>query len=30
MTHKLVDQGFIKAPSQEMLQGALDWVIKQV
>ncbi len=30
MTHKLVDQGFIKAPSQEMLQGVLNWVIKQV
>lgn len=30
MTHKLVDQGFIKAPSQEMLQEALNWAIKQV
>jgi malate dehydrogenase (oxaloacetate-decarboxylating) len=30
MTDKLVDQGFIKAPSQEMLQEALNWVIKQV
>jgi malate dehydrogenase (oxaloacetate-decarboxylating) len=30
MTHKLVDQGFIKAPSQEMLQEVLDWVIGQV
>jgi len=30
MTHKLVDQGFIKAPSQEMLQQVLNWVISQV
>jgi malate dehydrogenase (oxaloacetate-decarboxylating) len=30
MTHKLVEQGFIKNPSQEMLQGVLEWVIKQV
>jgi malate dehydrogenase (oxaloacetate-decarboxylating) len=30
LTRKLLDQGFIKAPSQEMLQEGLDWAIKQV
>lgn len=30
LTKSLVDNGFIKAPSQEMLQSALEWAIAQV
>ena len=30
MTKKLTDDGFIKAPPQEMLQDALDWAINEV
>jgi malate dehydrogenase (oxaloacetate-decarboxylating) len=30
LTKSLVDNGFIKAPSQEMLQNALEWAITQV
>ncbi len=30
LTNSLVDNGFIKAPSQEMLQNALEWAIAQV
>lgn len=30
MTRKLTDDGFIKAPPQEMLQDALDWAINEV
>ncbi len=30
MTKKLTDEGYIKAPPQEMLQESLDWAINEV